>query len=375
LLTVMSTFRFFLAFAFFILFVCLINCSKDKQDDEPEITEICVPELNTPVSGAQLDNGCSDGSDPVVWSFDWEDCDNAIYMIVVRSSGDTVPIIDEMLDESGYMYNKATSYIADSNRYGWTWKVRALIDGEEGEWSEEREFSVEPVNTDCEINEDFFTDPRDGNVYLTVQIGDQIWMAENLRAIIYSDGAPIPHIEDAARWEAQLGSAAYCWYDNKASNLYTCGALYNFYAVMNGQESSDLNPSGVQGVCPAGWHLPSDDEWKELEMFLGMSQMEADNPGWRGTNEGSKLAGQSDLWISTGELIENPEFGTSSFSAVPAGHRNPDYLISDFADYGFGTGWWSATDSYAREIHLRNSRIYRNSLDSRYGFSVRCVRD
>jgi uncharacterized protein (TIGR02145 family) len=121
--------------------------------------------------------------------------------------------------------------------------------------------------------------------------------------------------------------------------------------------------------------LPSDEEWKQLEMYLGMSRNEADNSGWRGTNEGSKLAGHMDLWIGSGELIESSEFGTSEFSAVPAGHRNPDFAISDFADLGSGTTWWSASDAYVRDIQISNSTVYRNSFDPLYGFSVRCVRD
>lgn len=376
----MKAFNIAIAFLFLILSLCFMNCSKDEQadqdlEDDDEIIEICVPELNTPVHGATLDNGCSDSSDLVLWSFDWEDCENTLYNIFIMSSVDTIPIIDEWLVNSEYTYMDSSSFIADTNRFGWTWKVRAHADEEDGEWSEEREFSVEAVNTDCENNEDFFTDPRDGQVYNTVQIGDQIWMAENLKSTIYSDGSPIPLVEDAAQWEAQHSTGAYCWYDNNASNQYTYGALYNFHAAMKGEQSSDRNPSGVQGVCPSGWHLPSDEEWKELEMFLGMSQIEADNLTWRGTNEGSKLVGQRDLWTSSGELIENSEFGTSNFFAVPAGHRNPDYAISDFADFGSGTTWWSATDSYGREIHYHNSRIYRNSFDRRFGFSVRCIRN
>ena len=366
-----------IAFLFILpSFICM-NCSKDGQDleEEEEITEICVPELNSPGNGAQIDNGCSDSSNPVIWSFDWEDCVNTSYNLVVKRSEDTIPYIDELVDDSEFMYNNPSAYIADTIRTGWTWKVRALVDGEEGEWSEVREFSVEPVDSDCEDDEGFFTDPRDGHVYKTVQIGDQVWMAENLRSIIYSDGSPIPLIEDAALWEVQFGTSAYCWYDNNTSNQYTYGALYNYYAIMNGEQSSDQNPSGVQGVCPSGWHLPSDDEWKQLEIYLGMTQNEADNLGWRGTNEGSKLAGSLDLWIGSGDLTESSEFESSEFSAVPAGHRNPDFIISDFADLGSGASWWSATDSYAREIQIPNSTIYRNSFDPLYGFAVRCVKD
>jgi len=376
----MATFRVPLAFVFLFLCLCFMHCSKDghadlEVEDGVDTTEICVPELITPASGAELDNGCAGGADPLIWSFDWESCENSDYNLVVWSSGDTLPLIDVWLDDSEYVYNKPSSYIADSNRYGWTWKVRAAVDGMEGPWSEEREFSVEPAGRDCENEEEFFTDPRDGNVYLTLKIGNQVWMTENLRAVIYPDGSPIAHVEDAEQWEAQHGSGAYCWYDNTLENQFSYGALYNHYAAMKGAQSSDSNPSGIQGVCPSGWHLPSDQEWKELELFSGMSQTEADKVGWRGTNEGSKLAGQVELWGTSGQLTENPEFGTSGFSAIPAGHRNPDYLISNFSDFGSGTSWWSATGSYARDIKVLNSRIYRNSFDSRYGFSVRCVRN
>ena len=326
-----------------------MECSKDPpEEQEPEEmdpTEICVPELISPLADAQLDNGCADSANRVLWSFDWEDCENAEYNLVVQRSGDPNPLINELLDESEFTYQYPSSYIADSLRFGWTWKVRAHVDEETGDWSEEREFRVESVDWDCEEEEGIFTDPRDGQVYKTIRIGNQVWMAENLRATVYSDASPIELVEDPALWEVKDASGAYCWYDNNSSNQYTFGALYNRHAAMKGEQSSDGNPSGVQGVCPSGWHLPSDKEWKELEKFLGMSQTEADKLTWRGTNEGSKLAGIADLWISSGNLTEDIDFETSGFSALPAGHRNPESAISDFADLGSGAGWWTATAS------------------------------
>ena len=89
----------------------------------------------------------------------------------------------------------------------------------------------------CQKSEpEYLIDSRDGHQYATVEIGDQIWMAENLRATVYSDGSPIALIEDAAQWAVQSGSGAWCWYDNNNSNQYTYGALYNFYAAMNGEQ-------------------------------------------------------------------------------------------------------------------------------------------
>jgi len=184
------------------------------------------------------------------------------------------------------------------------------------------------------------TDSRDGQTYQTVQIGEQIWMAENLN------------------YETETGS----WvYNNNSRYADIYGRLYTWEVALD--------------ACPEGWHLPGDDEWKQLEIYLGMTQNEADNLGWRGTNEGSKLAGSLDLWIGSGDLTESSEFESSEFSAVPAGHRNPDFIISDFADLGSGASWWSASGSYAREIQILNRTIYRNSFDPLYGFAVRCVKD
>src|SRR6056297_3339950 len=117
----------------------------------------------------------------------------------------------------------------------------------------------------------------DGNWYHTVPIGNQCWMKENMRVTHYEDGTEISHVTGDTEWDNLTETdKAWCYYDNSDSlgNIY--GALYTWAAAMNGAASSNDNPSGVQGVCPDGWHLPSDEEWKELEMELGMSQSEAD---------------------------------------------------------------------------------------------------
>ncbi|MBC8192252.1 MAG: fibronectin type III domain-containing protein, partial [FCB group bacterium] len=148
----------------------------------------------------------------------------------------------------------------------------------------------------------------DGNIYETIQIGDQVWMAENLRVTHYRDGTAIPNLTSDGDWTS-TSTGAYCYYANNSVNGETYGALYNWYAVTDGRD-----------IAPEGWHVPTDADWKELEMFLGMSQSEADATGYRGTNEGSKLAGNAGLWTD-GSLENNSGFGTSGFTALPGGYR------------------------------------------------------
>ena len=170
------------------------------------------------------------------------------------------------------------------------------------------------------VNEHGSVTDIDGNVYQTIIIGDQEWMAENLKVTHYRNGDPILHITDCDEWIDE-NSGAYCVYLNYPSYADTYGNLYNWHAV-----------DEERGLAPEGWHVPTDDDWKELEMFLGMTQAQADSTGYRGTNEGSKLAGRGELWYPN--LLKNdPEFGSSGFTALPGGHI--DYI--SFSCLGFGT--------------------------------------
>jgi uncharacterized protein (TIGR02145 family) len=206
----------------------------------------------------------------------------------------------------------------------------------------------------------------DGNVYRTVTIGSQEWMVENLKVTHYSDGTAITHVTDNADW-ATL-TEAYCIYNNNASNeVDTYGALYNGWAVADGRN-----------IAPEGWHVPTDDEWRELEMYLGMSQSDADITGWRGTNEGSKLAGNAELWNSEA-LESNAEFGSSGFTALPGGYR--DYYSGTYGSMSLTAYFWSATEfdsltAWSRKLHFLNSGVNRDSTlaSKRYGLSVRCVK-
>ena len=207
----------------------------------------------------------------------------------------------------------------------------------------------------------------DGNVYQTVEIGDQVWMAENLKVTHYRNGDAIPTGHSNSEWSNlyDTETGAYCVYDDNEANADTYGYLYNWYAV-----------DDSRNIAPEGWHVPTDDEIKALEMYLGMSQSEADDTGYRGTNEGSKLAGNADLWNS-GALENNSEFGSSGFTALPGGYRYYNGSYTSMGNYG---SFWSSTENYSysawgRGLYYYDSAVYRHGYDKQDGFSVRCIRD
>lgn len=201
----------------------------------------------------------------------------------------------------------------------------------------------------------------DGNVYLTIIIGDQCWMRENLKVTHYRNGDPIDRITDATTW-AGLTTGAYCEYGNDPLNVETYGRLYNWFAVDNDG-----------GLAPEGWRVPSDEEWKQLETYLGMSMAEADGYGWRGSDEGDKLkeAGTSN-WSSPNEGTNE-----SSFTALPGGFRKHD---GSFLSVGDEATFWSSTadinnSALRRGLSYDRSQVYRDRDTRPDGFSLRCIRD
>ena len=204
----------------------------------------------------------------------------------------------------------------------------------------------------------------DGNVYQTVQIGDQLWMAENLKVTHYRNGDAIPTGLSDLEWE-NLNSGAYAVYENNEGNADTYGYLYNWYAV-----------DDSRNIAPEGWHVPTDEEWMELEMALGMSESEANIITWRGTDQGSQLAGSANLW-DDGYLENNAEFGTSGFNALPGGFRN--FGGGGYDYMGHKMAYWSSIEiggnGWNRRLNYNNSGVFRAYSSKDTGFSVRCIRD
>lgn len=202
----------------------------------------------------------------------------------------------------------------------------------------------------------------DGNVYRTVTIGTQVWMAENLEVTHYRNGDAIPNVTDNVTWY-NLTIGAYCEYNNDVNSVVTYGRLYNWYAATDSRN-----------IAPAGWHVPSDAEWKQLEMYLGMSQADADLDGWRGTDEGGKLKETGTAhWSSPNAGATNE----SGFSGLPGGYRDSD---ASYIQLGFNVYFWSSTEgssSYAwfRGLFYDYSSIARYNDYKKYGFAVRCVKN
>lgn len=205
----------------------------------------------------------------------------------------------------------------------------------------------------------------DGNIYQTVQIGDQIWMAENLKVTHYINGDAIPTGYSNSEWTT-LVTGAYCVYNDNPANAETYGNLYNWYTVTD-----------TRNIAPDGWHVPTDEEIMELEMTLGMSESQANGISWRGTNEGSKLAGRVDLWIN-GTLENDAEFGTSGFNFLPGGFRSSSSGdFSSLSDSGYLLSSTENTYSnpWSRRLSFDHAEVYRSSYIKPVGFSVRCVKD
>jgi uncharacterized protein (TIGR02145 family) len=198
----------------------------------------------------------------------------------------------------------------------------------------------------------------DGNVYQTVVIGNQVWMAENLKVVHYRNGDAL--LNQSIEWHG-IFIGAWSAYNNDENNSNPYGYLYNWHAV-----------DDSRNIAPEGWHVPTDEDWKKLEMYLGMSLSEADATEWRGTNEGGKLkeAG-TEHWTA--------DFGTNEtgFTALPAGYL---WIYGDFHEMGSFTRFWTSTeynnnDAWFRSMRDGYQQVERQSIAKNVGYSIRCVCD
>jgi len=192
----------------------------------------------------------------------------------------------------------------------------------------------------------------DGNIYQIISIGNQCWMAENLRLTHYSNGDTIPNVTANNIWSG-LNTGAYCCYDNNVENVATYGCLYNWYSVNDNR-----------GLAPEGWHVPTDDDWQELVDYLGGCDV-----------SGGKMK-------ETGEAYWNsPNTGAtneSGFSALPGGYRQSDngyfHCISNYALFLSSTEL-GISNAWCRKLSYNNSGVNRYSYSKGSGFSIRCIRD
>lgn len=190
----------------------------------------------------------------------------------------------------------------------------------------------------------------DGNAYPLVRIGNQVWMAENLRVTHYRNGDAIPNVTDNTSWNG-LATGAYCWYNNdEATNKTLYGAMYNWFAVTDSRN-----------LCPPDWHVPTAAEWTTLANYLGGVSV-----------AGGKMK-TAIVWNSPNTDATN----ISGFSGLPGGGRIDDGTFVVVGDVG---GWWSPTVAPANQaqtgmLSFENAHMALGESSKKTGMSVRCVKD
>lgn len=290
------------------------------------------------------------------------------FLINVSEQGNLDSFLDATLNISStdYEYTKELMAIANNSvsiKDGFdTYNVEILKEGYHSYYETYTletlyTYSETPLTIEIEpigIQGEDLVDARDGKIYKTIQLGSQLWMAENLRATLYNDGSPIEYPGmDITAWEDNT-TGAYAWYDYTETEY---GPLYNWYAV------------STRKLCPTGWHIPTDEEWNELGTYLG----------------GDNIAGS--MMKETGtEYWEAPNSdatNASGFSAIPAGWAY--YVNGDFSYLGERAVFWSSEEGYnvdhgiSRHLVSGDERLIRytssNSSNKGNGFSCRCIKD
>lgn len=271
--------------------------------------------------------------------------------------GPTLTIKTNISDSDGFitnaklLINNTVVETLNSAPYNFTWDTSletegtyhfeiVAIDDKESSTTLEKQVILSAQFT---CGNEFF-DPRDGNIYQTIQIGNQCWMAQNLNFKI-----------DEGCWD----------YLNNEGNGEIYGKLYN-------REKALI-------VSPDGWHLPSDEEWKILEGTVDsqfpVGDSEWDNVTYRGFDVGKELKSSTD-WLQNGSGTD-----TFGFKALPGGYRTGGAVIEEnnFENLGFSAPFWTSTSAgtdllYTRELFATKNTIYR-SFESNWALAVRCIKD
>ena len=223
----------------------------------------------------------------------------------------------------------------------------------------------------------------DGNIYHTVQIGSWCWMKENLRTTRYANGNKIPQGSEPSTTKAY-------WYypDNNPANKETYGLLYNWKAIMGDYLTSHAIPSGVQGICPDGWHIMSIQEFNDFKRHIDKkhecagkhAKAFASTYGWK-EHDGAVTYGYPEKGCTPGyDQVTNNSTG---FGALPAGYFFKSYSYGrsgECYDFGECAGYWTVSEQFRDTIHTCWLYYYRTGIiilhyEKSYGLSVRCVHD
>lgn len=223
-----------------------------------------------------------------------------------------------------------------------------------------------PINAGAQVKD------IDGNEYKTIKIGNQTWMAENLKTTRLNDGTKIPVIEGNDEFIA-VTTPAFCWYENESKYKNIYGGLYNWYCVK------------TEKICPAGWHVPTDAEWITMERVIGLPEDDALYGAWdRGKDHGAKLK-ELPRWDSPDAAVK-----PSGFAVLPGGLRADDgtYMggwVEGEMNFNINAFFWTSTpregsgmqdavDAYFRSVNKDNS-VERNISSNFRAHSIRCIKD
>jgi uncharacterized protein (TIGR02145 family) len=215
-------------------------------------------------------------------------------------------------------------------------------------------FFSESCNKKPEIVKDI-----DGNVYRTITIGTQVWMAENLRVTKFRNGDPIPEVKNDSVWRT-LTASAYCNYNNDTAHLKIYGRLYNWFSIRDSRN-----------IAPEGWHIPTNTELQTLLDYLGGDNVAGGKMKESGTTH----------WISPNTGATNE----SGFTALPGGYRfitDSAHIITGGTFHTLGSNgyWWTTTASFqmyswSKFVHLHFADVIRDHTNKTFGLSIRCIKD
>lgn len=329
-----------------------VRCVKQLANSVPIVHTNPVTASNIQSTQVVCGGSCSDGGSPITeYGLCWDTLPNPDISgnHIVLGSGETV-------------FTYTLTGLTNNTLY----YVRAYaINSIDTVYGEQQSFITDGCNEPLSLTD------YDGNTYNSVKIGTQCWMKENLRTTHYTDGVSI------TLGSSSSSSVAYRYYpNNNSNNVTTYGYLYNWAAVMHGTASSSTNPSGVQGICPTGWHVPSDAEWAQLTTYLQSQSVYV--CGDASINIAKALAFTSGWNNSSGTCtIGNNQNANNAtgFGALPAG------LYDNGVNYfGVGADFWTGTETTstnARRYFINNGdyRVNNDNMNKKLGLSVRCLRD
>jgi len=324
-----------------VLMILTNSCKKDEDEEVPMLTTT-KPYYVTCIGFSSGGNILSDGG-------------LSVLKRGICLSTDSLPTLSDFHSSNGSGMGNFTTNHLDVLSPNTTYYVRAYATSEAGTgYGNVLSFKTPGMEIlfNPSSNYGSLTD-LDNNVYKTITIGNQTWMAENLKVNQYNDAAPIPFIPDSLSWMnfSLLKLPANCWQNNNPNRFKeTHGALYNYFSVETGK------------LCPLGWHVPNDNEWTILCNYLGGEGIAAEKLKETGTSH----------WFETNESTNE-----TGFTAIPAGGRTIYGSFTSIGGFGY---WWSSSgigngSALKRNMYCNDDGVFSYAIDGGYGFSVRCIKD